>query len=134
MCSVIYYLNHTDHPTLTHTHTHRHNHPPTKRSIFSTLYRLYIGIELHNVLGYFQTDRNKDKQRKWEKCRTTTNNKKRTAQTIKFDPRPVLGEEGVEGRGELKRWEKGDDKGISFCFENFHYENIRNVFRHQFEA
>ena len=28
---------------------------------------------------------------------------------------------GVEGMGELKRWEKGDDKGISFLFGNFSY-------------
>ena len=62
--------------THSHTQTQPPTHPPTERSIFSTLYRLYIGIELHNALGYFKTDKNKDKQGKWAKCRTTTNNKK----------------------------------------------------------
>ena len=36
----------------------------------------HVAIQLHNALGYFQIDRNQDKQRKGEKYRTTTNNQK----------------------------------------------------------
>ena len=36
----------------------------------------HVAIQLHNALGYFQIDRNQDKQRKGEKYRTTTDNKK----------------------------------------------------------
>ena len=109
--------------THSHTHTHPPTHPPTERSILARCIAFILQIELHKALGYFQTGRNRDKQRKWGKCRTTTNNKKRTAQTIKFDPRPGpsggRGGRGLEGRGELKRWERGGNKGISFLFWNF---------------
>ena len=62
--------------THTHSHTHRLTHPPTERSILARCIAFILQIELHNALGYFQTGRNKDKQRKWGKCETTTNNKK----------------------------------------------------------
>ena len=74
-------------------------------TLLHTGYIQHIAIELTNALGYFQTDRNQDKQRKWEKCRTTTvcTNNKNSA--IMFDPR-LSPRHGLEGRGELKllRW------------------------------
>ena len=57
--------------------------------------------KLQDTFGYFQTDRNQEKQRNREKCLTSLQQPKRTAQTRIFDPRPGSGK-GLEGRGELK--------------------------------
>ena len=57
--------------------------------------------KLQDTFGYFQTDRNQEKQRNREKGLTSLQQPKRTAQTIIFDPRPGRGQ-GLEGRGELK--------------------------------
>ena len=57
--------------------------------------------KLQDTFGYFQTDRNQEKQKNREKCLTSLQQPKRTAQRIIFDPRPGPGQ-GLEGRGELK--------------------------------
>ena len=57
--------------------------------------------KLQDTFGYFQTDRNQEKQRNREKGFTSLQQPKRTAQTIIFDPRPGRAQ-GLEGRGELK--------------------------------